>query len=95
VKGLVEQFDADKMADAVTRFTQYLAEKAGKPVQESQQGKEMMQAAMLLLSDLKRAVTGAQGMLCLRRLTEAEAASEQALALVRRALQGGRIILTS
>ncbi len=95
IKGLLEQFDADKMADAVKRFTQYLSEKAGKPVQESPQGKEMMQAAMLLLTDLKRAVTSAPGMLCLRRLTEAEAASEQALALVRRALQGGRIILTS
>jgi hypothetical protein len=55
----------------------------------------MLQAALLLLADLKRAVTETQGMLCLRRLTEAEAKSEQALALVRRALQGGRIILTS
>jgi hypothetical protein len=95
IKGLLEQFDPEKMADAVKRFTQYLSEKAGRPIQETGQGKEMMQAAMLLLTDLKRAVTATQGMLCLRRLTEAEAASEQALALVRRALQGGRIILTS
>jgi hypothetical protein len=95
IKGLLEQFDADKMADAVNRFTAYLSEKAGKPIQETGQGKEMMQAAMMLLTDLKRAVTSGQGMLCLRRLTEAEAQSEQALALVRRAMQGGRIILTS
>ncbi len=95
VKGLLEQFDPEKMADTVKRFTAYVAEKAGKPAQETPQGKEMMQAATMLLTDLKRAVTTGQGMLCLRRLTEAEAASEQALALVRRALQGGRIILTS
>jgi hypothetical protein len=95
IKGLLEQFDPAKTADAVKRFTQHLAEKAGKPAEETPQGKEMMQAAMMLLSDLKRAVTTLQGPLCLRRLTEAEAASEQALALVRRAMQGGRIILTS
>lgn len=95
IKGLLEQFDPEKTADAVKRFTQYLAEKAGKPAEESPQGKEMMQAAMMLLSDLKRAVTMVPGPLCLRRLTEAEAASEATLALVRRAMQGGRIILTS
>jgi hypothetical protein len=49
----------------------------------------------MLLSDLKKAMTMGQGPLCLRRLTEAEAASEQALSLVRRAMQGSRIILTS
>jgi hypothetical protein len=95
IKPLLEQFDAAKTADVIKRFTQHLAEKSGKPAQESEQGKQMMDAAMLLLTDLKRAVTTGQGPLCLRRLTEAEAASEQALALVRRALQGGRIILTS
>ncbi|WP_224371419.1 hypothetical protein [Hyalangium versicolor] len=95
IKGLIEQFDPDKTADVVKRFTQYVAEKSGKPAAESPQSKEMLQAALMLLTDLKRAVTGTQGPLCLRRLTEAEAASEQALALVRRAMQGGRIILTT
>jgi len=95
IKALVEQFDPDKTQDVLKRFTQYLAEKSGKPAEESPQGKEMLQAAMMLLTDLKRAVTTTQGPLCLRRLTEAEAASEQALALVRKAMQGGRIILTS
>jgi hypothetical protein len=94
IKPLLEQFDPQKTADVVQRFTQYVAEKAGKPAEESPQGKEMLQAAMMLLTDLKRAVTTSQGPLCLRRLTEAEAASEQALSLVRRAMQGGRIILT-
>ncbi|WP_224241453.1 hypothetical protein [Hyalangium gracile] len=96
LKGLLEQFDPSKTEDVVKRFTQYVAEKAGKSkTDESSQGKEMLQAALMLLTDLKRAVTATQGPLCLRRLTEAEAASEQALALVRRALQGGRIILTT
>jgi hypothetical protein len=96
IKELLEKFDPEKTADVVKRFSQYLAEKSGKTsAEESAQGKEMLQAATMLLSDLKRTVTTAQGPLCLRRLTEAEAASEQALGLVRRALQGGRIILTS
>jgi hypothetical protein len=95
LKGLLEQFDPEKTADVVKRFTQYLAEKSGKTAaEESPQGKEMLQAAIMLLTDLKKA-TIPQGPLCLRRLTEAEAASEQALSLVRRALQSGRIILTS
>jgi hypothetical protein len=54
----------------------------------------MLKAAMVLLGDLKRAVTTEKGDLCLRRLTEAEAASEQAVSLVRKALQGPRIILS-
>ncbi|MBN1203515.1 MAG: hypothetical protein JXB05_01145 [Myxococcaceae bacterium] len=95
IKPLLEQFDPQKTTDVVKRFTEYVAEKAGKPAEESPQAKEMIQAAMMLLTDLKRAVTTTQGPLCLRRLTEAEAASEQALSLVRRALQGGRIILTT
>ncbi|MFL5343957.1 MAG: hypothetical protein ACJ8AT_04155 [Hyalangium sp.] len=95
IKALLEQFDPEKTTDVVKRFTQYLAEKSGKtPPQEGPQSQEMIQAAMMLLTDLKKAVA-TQGPLCLRRLTEAEAASEQAMALVRRALQGGRIILTS
>lgn len=96
IKALLEQFDPEKTADVVKRFTQYLVEKSGKTSpEESPHSQEMIQAAMMLLTDLKKAVTTNQGPLCLRRLTEAEAASEQALALVRRALQGGRIILTS
>ncbi len=71
------------MADAVKRFMEYLAEKSGRPLQETAPGKEMLNAALMLLTDLKRAVTETQGMVCLRRLTEAEAKSEQALSLVR------------
>jgi hypothetical protein len=92
-KSLLEQFDAQKTADAVNRFTQYLAEKAGKPVQETPQGKEMLNAAMHLLTELKTLVTTTPGALCLRRITEMEAAFEGPLSLVRKAMQSGRIIL--
>jgi hypothetical protein len=92
IKPLLDQFDPAKTADTLKRFTEYLAKAAGKPATESPQGKEMLQAALTLLADLKRSVTQVQGELCLRRLTEAEAASEQALAVVRKALQGSLII---
>ncbi|MBF5044129.1 hypothetical protein FGE12_17150 [Aggregicoccus sp. 17bor-14] len=94
VKPLLEKFDADKTRDALKRFTAYLEQKAGKPAQASPQGQEMLNAALTLLTDLRRSVVSTNGDLCLRRLTEAEAASEQALALVRKALSAPRIILT-
>lgn len=92
IKPLLDQFDPAKTADTLKRFTEYLAKSAGKPATASPQGDEMLKAALTLLADLKRSVTQVQGDLCLRRLTEAEAASEQALAVVRKALQGSLII---
>ena len=93
LRPLLEKFDGQQTLAAVKRFADYAAEKAGQPAAQSPQGDEMLKAAVMLLTDLKRSVTEAKGQVCLRRLTEAEAASEQALALVRRALQGPRIIL--
>jgi hypothetical protein len=95
IKPLLQQFDPAKTVEAVGRFTQYLAEKSGKPAEESPRSKELLQGATLLLSELKKAVTMVQGPLCLRRLTANEAALEEHLTRVRRAMQGGRIILTS
>jgi hypothetical protein len=54
----------------------------------------MLDAAMVLLNDLKRVVESGKDV-CVRRLTEAEAASDPALSLVRQALTAPRIILTS
>jgi hypothetical protein len=93
IRPLVERFDVDKTVDAVRRFTKYMEEKSGKPTPPNPQNEEMLKAATVLLSDLKKAFTEAKGDVCMRRITEAEAASEQAVALVRRALQGPRIIL--
>ncbi|RKH37915.1 hypothetical protein [Corallococcus sicarius] len=93
LKPLLDKYDPNATMDAVQRFTAHVSKAAGQPAAESAQGKEMLQAALTLLADLKRSMT-ASGDVCLRRLTEAEAASEQALAIVRRALQSPRIILT-
>jgi nucleotidyltransferase/DNA polymerase involved in DNA repair len=94
IRKLLEQFDPDKTVEAVRRFTKHMEDKAGKGAPPNPQNEEMLKAAMVLLGDLKRAVTTEKGDLCLRRLTEAEAASEQAVSLVRKALQGPRIILS-
>jgi hypothetical protein len=93
LRSLLEKFDPDQTLDAVRRFGKYMEEKSGKAAPPNPQNEEMLRATMVLLTDLKKAMTEIQGDVCLRRLTEAEAASEQAVSLVRRALQAGRIIL--
>jgi hypothetical protein len=77
-------------------FTRYLSEKAGKPIAASAPGKQMEDAALALLSELKGLFEGApaDAQLVLRRLTETEALSDPALVAVREAMQGPRIILT-
>ncbi len=95
LRRLLPSFDVRAMADALARFTTYLSEKAGKPVQASAPGKQMEEAALALLGELKTLVTSAAGdsTLAMRRLTEAEALSDGALGAVRQGLQGPRIIL--
>lgn len=93
---LAQKFDGGKTRDAIKRFTAYLSEKAGKPLKASEPAEQMVEAAVMLLTDLKKVIEDAakEGSdLCLRRITEAEATSEGALALVRTSLQGPRIIL--
>jgi hypothetical protein len=77
-------------------FTKYLSEKAGKPIAASAPGKQMEDAALALLSELKGLFDGApaDSQLVMRRLTETEALSDPALVAVREAMQGPRIILT-
>ncbi|MFZ5440410.1 MAG: hypothetical protein ACOZQL_10395 [Myxococcota bacterium] len=95
VKEPLAAFDAQKTRDALKRFGDYLKEKGGvasAPAQGAEEAKMMLDAAMTLLGDLKQAV--AQGRdVYVRRMTEAEAASEPALAQVRQALSAPRIIL--
>lgn len=93
---LVTAFDPAKTKDALARFTAYLEQKSGKPHPKGAAGMQMTDAALALLSDLKRAMEAAakdKQDVCLRRVTEAEAASEGALNAVRQALRGPRIIL--
>ena len=94
IKPLLANFQPDGVVDSVRRFTKYMEEKAGKGAPPNPQNEEMLKAVTVLLTDLKRALTEAKGDVCLRRLTEAEAASEQAVAAVRQSLQGPRIILS-
>lgn len=93
VHALVKDFDAAKTRDAIARFTKHLEEKSGAKSKASPEGSQMLEAAVTLLTDLNKALSSNKGELCLRRITEAEAASEAALSLVRNALQGPRIIL--
>jgi hypothetical protein len=76
-------------------FTKYLSEKAGKPIAASAPGKQMEDAALALLAELKGLLDGApaEAQLVMRRLTETEALSDGALQAVREAMQGPRIIL--
>ena len=93
---LISSLDPAKSQQTLARFVTYLEEKAGQKVKAEGQQPGMTEAAFALLTDFKRAVEAAKQpnhLLCLRRVTEAEAASEQALAALRAALRGPRIIL--
>ncbi len=94
VKEALNAFDAQKTRDAIKRFGDHLKEKGGTSTEAkgAQEAKTMLDAAMTLLTDLKQAVASGKD-LYVRRMTEAEAASEPALAQVRQALAGPRIIL--
>lgn len=95
VKAPLEQFSAAKTKDAIERYAKRLEEKAGAPLPPRQAEGEaaaMLEAALVLLEDFQRIAKG-PGELYVRRVTEAEAAAEGAMAIVRSALQGPRIIL--
>jgi hypothetical protein len=89
------QYDALATRASLDGFARYLGEKAGKPVAATASGKQMEDAALALLSELKALLEGApaDSELVLRRLTETEALSDGALMAVREAIQGPRIIL--
>ncbi|HVE85621.1 MAG TPA: hypothetical protein VND93_22360 [Myxococcales bacterium] len=95
MRAALQGFDPAKTKDALQRFAKYLEEKAGKKGAETPGSRRMEEIGFALLEDVRR-VMGAvdQGAeLYVRRLTEAEAASEPALSVLRDALQGPRIIL--
>jgi hypothetical protein len=91
----LSQFDAKKTRDAIDRYQKTLEEKVGAlpPRPPQSEASAMLEAGLTLLEDFQRISKG-PGDLYLRRLTEAEAAAEGAMTLVRGALQGPRIILT-
>ncbi|HET9158489.1 MAG TPA: hypothetical protein VFN91_17570 [Myxococcaceae bacterium] len=88
-------YDLRRTRASLDGFTTYLTEKAGKPIAASAPGKQMEDAALALLAELKGLLDGAaaEAQLVMRRLTETEALSDGALQAVREAMQGPRIIL--
>jgi hypothetical protein len=96
---LLDAFDPAKLRDTLSRFVAYLEEKSGQkaPAAPPQGRPPLQEAAFVLLTDLKRtgeALKKINGSLALRRVTEAEAQSEQALGFLHQALRAPRIILT-
>ena len=92
IKEPLEKFDAAKTKDAIARFSKQIEAKLGAPPKTQPQAAEMLEAALAILGELKK-LAASGGMVVVRRLTEAEAASDLALQPVRQALQGPRIIL--
>ncbi len=88
------QFDAAKTRESIARFSDMVRQRTGPvpPGQGADEAKMMIDAALQLLTDLKGLVASGKEVF-LRRLTEAEAASEPALGQVRQAASGPRIIL--
>jgi hypothetical protein len=98
VEELTRSFDPQASADVISKFTAELAQKVGQPIKPTDAAQQMTKAALTLLADVKRLAQEAAkdgGALYLRRLTEAEGTSEPVLQVVRKALQGPRIILTA
>lgn len=95
IKEPLAKFDEKKTRASLEAFAKAVKQQTGEvPLQGQEEAKQMFDAAMVLLGDLKRVVESGQDV-CVRRLTEAEAASDPALSLVRQALQGPRIILAT
>ena len=95
LKEALAAFDPQKTRDAIKRFGDHLKEKGGVvgEARGAEEAKTMLDAAMTLLAELKQAVAAGRD-IYVRRMTEAEAASEPALAQVRQALSAPRIILS-
>jgi hypothetical protein len=92
----VATYDPRATRASLEGFGKYLEEKAGTKVAATPSGKQMEDAALGLLGELKGVLDGApaESQLVMRRLTETEALSDGALMAVREAMQGPRIILT-
>lgn len=94
MKAPLSKFDPAKTKQALARYSKELEAKAGPlPARPGpSDAGPMLDAALALLEDFQR-LAAAPGEVYVRRLTEAEAAAEGAMAFVRGALQGPRIIL--
>lgn len=91
----LDAFEGQKLKSSVEAFGAHLEKLAGKPAARTAEGSQLLEVSLALLTELKRVAgsQGEKGELCVRRVTEAEAASDAAIGLVRKALHGPRIIL--
>lgn len=92
LRGLLASFDATKTKEAIRRFGAYVFELSGTQPPAGGEGEEVLMTALGLIEELQT-ILATNKPVCLRRTTEAEAASEGALVEVRAALNGPRIIL--
>jgi hypothetical protein len=92
IKEALDKFDPAKTKDAIARFSKHVEAKLGSAPKTQPQAAEMLDAAIAVLTELKKVAASGQ-LVVVRRLTEAEATSDLALVPVRQALQGPRIIL--
>jgi hypothetical protein len=89
----LERFDAAKSREAFGRFCTQVGEQVGKTVAPGPSA-QVIDEAGRVVGELKKIWDArSKGKVALRRLTEAEAASEPALSAVRKSIQGPRIIL--
>jgi hypothetical protein len=91
-------FDPHAIRTAMGRFAESALKQGGKAPVLAKDSEEMLEAALSLLGDARRlagALIPGKMAFCVRHLTEAEAASESTWALVRKTLNGPRLILTA
>lgn len=97
VAPLLDAFDGAKLKDVLEKFAAHIGTLTGKPPTRTDAGTAMLTSAVGLLTELKelkaRMAAVQDARICVRRLTEAEAASEPMMHLVRTALSAPRIIL--
>ena len=97
IKEPITKLDLNKTRECLKRFEDQLKQQAGgalpKSAGEVEAGR-MLDAASVVLKDVKAVLESGKDV-CIRRLTEAEAAAEGMFLEVRNALQGSRIILLS
>jgi hypothetical protein len=98
LKEAIEGFDVAQLRPTMERFAEQVSTQAGQKPQFAEDSAQMFDAACVLLGETKRLIAASKvgnQVLCVRHLTEAEAASESTWSIVRKALNGPRLILTS
>ena len=97
IEPVLSRFDPAALRDGLARFTAHAEKAAGGPAaRPARDQPPLIDVALTLLESLAEVVRHAKdkdGILCLRRMTGAEAASEQVFLPLRQALRAPRIVL--